>query len=128
MSLRIVLGICIILGIDIGTSFGEDCNPDGIHRPNPECTDYDICISGTWMTFSCGQGKTYDPNYYTCERGSGCLACDEKVYDPVNCRGYYICENSERVWRKCSGDQIFDSVSHECVPPQSLQLVYSLIC
>ncbi|CAH1397556.1 unnamed protein product [Nezara viridula] len=69
---------------------------------------------------SCFEGEIFDPSLNMCRKGTGCLGCEKKIYDPNNCRGFFACDGKgkQRVWRSCSEDQIFDSVTSECVEMQ----------
>uniref|UniRef100_A0A6P4FLF2 Zonadhesin n=1 Tax=Drosophila rhopaloa TaxID=1041015 RepID=A0A6P4FLF2_DRORH len=112
----------------------ETCVPDtegvcvkcteGAQKPEPsDCTKYQVCSGGQYVTKSCESGYYWNNKTEVCEwdngqcngNGTTCTDGDVKV-DPTDCAGYLSCSNGSYVNVKCAEGAYFNTTLETCVP------------
>ncbi|XP_020802011.1 tenascin [Drosophila serrata] len=99
---------------------------EGSKKPEPsgDCTKYQICAGGKYVTMSCSAGEYWNNNTKICEMDNGecngtpsCQEGDIKE-NPADCAGYMQCVNGNYVARKCSATEFFNTTLNQCVVDQ----------
>ncbi|EDW41192.1 GM25311 [Drosophila sechellia] len=96
------------------------CN-EGSTKPLADCTMYEICSGGKYVTKSCDTGYYWNHQSEVCDvdngqcngNGTTCTENEVKV-NPADCAGYLQCINGNFVARKCSASQFFNATLNEC--------------
>ncbi|XP_017070692.2 proprotein convertase subtilisin/kexin type 5 [Drosophila eugracilis] len=95
---------------------------EGSQKPEPnDCTKYQICSGGKYVTKSCESGYYWNNQTLRCEEDNGQCngnsTCTENEVkeNPSDCAGYLQCINGNFVARKCSAKQFFNTTLQECV-------------
>ncbi|XP_043650884.1 chitin-binding domain protein cbd-1 [Drosophila teissieri] len=94
---------------------------EGSTKPLDDCTKYEICSGGQYVTKSCNSGYYWNNKTEACEvdngqcngSGSSCTENEVKV-NPADCAGYLQCINGIFVARKCSATQFFNATLEQC--------------
>ncbi|KAH8296295.1 hypothetical protein KR054_004309 [Drosophila jambulina] len=97
---------------------------EGSTQPDPsgDCTQYQLCSGGKYVTLSCGAGQYWNSTEQKCLaddngqcRPSSCTEGQVKV-DPTDCAGYLVCSNGSYVNKKCGQNEYFDTDTLSCAP------------
>ncbi|XP_017122149.1 chitin-binding domain protein cbd-1 [Drosophila elegans] len=97
---------------------------EGTQKPEPtDCTKYQVCSGGKFVTKSCEPDYYYNNKTARCEvddgqckgNGTTCTDGDVKV-DPTDCAGYLSCSNGTFVSVKCDEGNYFNTIYKTCVP------------
>ncbi|XP_052848691.1 chitin-binding domain protein cbd-1-like [Drosophila gunungcola] len=97
---------------------------EGTQKPEPtDCTKYQVCSGGKFVTKSCETDYYYNNKTARCEEDDGqckgngttCTDGDVKV-DPTDCAGYLSCSNGSFVSVKCDEGNYFNTIYKTCVP------------
>ncbi|XP_039230887.1 proprotein convertase subtilisin/kexin type 5 isoform X2 [Drosophila yakuba] len=94
---------------------------EGSTKPLDDCTKYEICSGGQYVTKSCNSGYYWNKQTEACEvdngqcngNGTSCTENEVKV-NPADCAGYLQCINGNFVARKCSATQFFNATLEQC--------------
>lgn len=94
---------------------------EGSTKPLADCTMYEICSGGKYVTKSCDSGYYWNSQSEVCDvdngqcngNGTTCTENEVKV-NPADCAGYLQCINGVFVARKCSATQFFNTTLKEC--------------
>ncbi|KMY99116.1 fibrillin-1 [Drosophila simulans] len=99
-----------------------NCN-EGSTKPLADCTMYEICSGGKYVTKSCDSGYYWNNQTEVCEvdegqcNGNGTTCTDgELKVDPTNCAGYLACSNGNWVSKQCADGAYFNVTLESCVP------------
>ncbi|XP_002030206.2 chitin-binding domain protein cbd-1 [Drosophila sechellia] len=99
-----------------------NCN-EGSTKPLPDCTMYEICSGGKYVTKSCDTGYYWNHQSEVCDvdngqcNGNGTTCTDgELKVDPTNCAGYLACSNGNWVSKQCADGAYFNVTLESCVP------------
>nr|XP_017021030.2 chitin-binding domain protein cbd-1 [Drosophila kikkawai] len=96
---------------------------EGSKQPEPsgDCTKYQICAGGKYVTMSCSAGEYWNNKSKICETDNGecngtpsCTEGDKKA-NPSDCAGYLQCVNGNYVAMKCSATEFFNTTLNKCV-------------
>ncbi|EDX10158.1 GD14343 [Drosophila simulans] len=99
-----------------------NCN-EGSTKPLADCTMYEICSGGKYVTKSCDTGYYWNNQTEVCDvdegqcNGNGTTCTDgELKVDPTNCAGYLACSNGNWVSKQCADGAYFNVTLESCVP------------
>ncbi|XP_030569224.1 proprotein convertase subtilisin/kexin type 5 [Drosophila novamexicana] len=105
---------------DNGQCVPQTCT-DGETKANPtDCTKYQVCKDGVFVSASCDSGDYWNSDSGKCEKDNGqCVptTCTdgEIEVNPADCAGYFECVGGTMVRRKCASQTYFDTNLKACV-------------
>ncbi|EDW40154.1 GL25110 [Drosophila persimilis] len=86
-----------------------------------DCTKYEVCSSGKYVSKSCGTGDYWNALKGECEKDNGecngnstCTEGQQEV-NPADCAGYLECIHGSLVARKCPDLNYFNVTENKCV-------------
>ncbi|KAH8239754.1 hypothetical protein KR032_007552, partial [Drosophila birchii] len=96
---------------------------EGSKQPEPsgDCTKYQICAGGKYVTMSCADGEYWNNQTKICELDNGqCIvtpSCEEgdQKANPANCAGFLQCVNGNYVAMNCPATEFFNTTLKRCV-------------
>lgn len=85
-----------------------------------DCTKYQVCKNGEYVSASCNSGYYWNSANSQCEQDNGqCVSVTckdgELSADSSDCAGYFICLDNKLVKRKCASQTYFDASLETCV-------------
>ncbi|ALC45601.1 CG31077 [Drosophila busckii] len=87
--------------------------------PN-DCTGYQQCINGSFVSMKCSEGSYFDTNSSACQIDvhGVCRSCLEGQFKQLdgNLCGYLLCVDCSYVERSCESGSYFNARSLRCVP------------
>ncbi|XP_017059382.1 uncharacterized protein LOC108100140 [Drosophila ficusphila] len=114
------VSLCLVISLFVGSLNAECCKEGETKVDEEDCTKYQVCCHGEFVSKSCGSGDYWNSEIELCEKDSGqCQApsckCGEIEPNPDDCAGYLECVNGTWVNQICSDGNYFNSTQNKCV-------------
>nr|XP_017008079.2 LOW QUALITY PROTEIN: chitin-binding domain protein cbd-1 [Drosophila takahashii] len=94
---------------------------EGATKPADDCSQYQICSGGKFVTKSCQDGYYWNKDEAKCIQDDGTCngngtSCTEGAIkvDPSNCAGYLSCSNGSFVSKQCPDGAFFNTTLEVC--------------
>ncbi|EDV39425.1 uncharacterized protein Dana_GF25304 [Drosophila ananassae] len=115
-----VIYVCLVLSLFVGSLNAECCKDGETKIDEDDCTKYQVCCTGEFVSKSCQNGTYWDPETELCQIDNGecrpptpCVDGETEV-DADDCTKYFVCCHGELVSKSCDNGYYWNSDAQEC--------------
>ncbi|KAH8309795.1 hypothetical protein KR067_005485 [Drosophila pandora] len=115
-----VIYVCLVVSLFVGSLNAECCKDGETKIDEDDCTKYQVCCTGEFVSKSCPNGTYWDPETELCQIDNGecrpptpCVDGETEV-DADDCTKYFVCCHGELVSKSCDNGFYWNSDAQNC--------------